>query len=81
MRVTLIEIVDSGDVLLCLEGSFIVGANPSLGDPVNIVQQAARNLAEHFGVELERVPCSIARLPEDWTYADVVAYLFPETAA
>lgn len=81
MRVTLVDVTDSGDLLLCLDGRFIAGADRQAGDDAWIIQEAAANLAKQFGVEVDTVRCQAAGLPEDWAYADIVTRAFPEQGA
>lgn len=81
MRVTVIRVFETHDHLLCLEKKLIVAADGDMAGSVWMIQEAARNLAEHFGVEIEDKVCSLAGLPEGWSYADIVAQAFLEVSA
>jgi len=76
--VVLVQVEQGGDdLVLFVDGHFVVGAEPSAGDSVATVAAAADRIAEALQVELRTCRWSAPR-EEAWSYADIGQALFGE---
>jgi len=76
--VVLVQVEQGGDdLVLFVDGRFVVGAEPSAGDSVATVEATGERVAEALGVELRRCPWPAPR-EQAWSYEDIGAALFGE---